>query len=302
MSCILRGGTRIKTGKAKLRLVRAGGSRLVQLAGEKLYRGLRQRQLWRSLEPLLFFTSAGDQSNIYPSIIYSRLYITLVVLFALWRPGAASFSSCARAAASVLFLSWSAYIIVKQGIWSVMFLWSWFIQRRVCQYLFFFLCLRVRKTKIKSPFACRVFKGTPKHISNERLTWFLQRKHHIKTIKMSPNPSPSLRIPDYMNIYVIHDISSTARHKMSPTSPWSLHSTLCACWTLDQDRLPKYLWCHKSWLVRPRLLKSVFQQWMWKTALMCRTLHGHHSTQWGSNIQLQEQEGKKNTILTEEGL
>lgn len=82
----------------------------------------------------------------------------------------------------------------------------------------FFLCLRVRKTKIKSPFTCRVFKGTPKHISNERLTWFLQRKHHIKIIKMSPNPSPSLGIPDYMNIYVIHDISSTERHKMSPTS------------------------------------------------------------------------------------
>lgn len=46
-------------------------------------------------------------------------------------------------------------------------------------------------------------------------------------------------------------------------------------------------------LVRPRLLKSDFQQWMWKTAVMCKTLHGHHSTQWGSNIQLQEQEGKK---------
>ena len=92
-------------------------------------------------------------------------------------------------------------------------------------------------------------------------------------------------------------ISSTARHKMSSSSLWcqNFKSPHHIARTLNTGpgSASKVFMMSQISLVRPRPLKSGSQRSMWKTAVMCKTLHGHHSTQWGSNIQLQEQEEEK---------
>lgn len=117
---------------------------------------------------------------------------------------------------------------------------------------------------------------------------------------MAPISSCVSKITNYVHLTQVQDTRCFLLHCQvhSQCICTASFTSTCGCWILDQDWPPNCLWCHKS-CCRPVKSNQICSEQRKitlspinvKTALVSDS--AHHSMEWSSNMQLEEQEGKQ---------